>query len=343
MGNNEGVTVVIPACNEEAFLGTCLASVRAQEYDDLQIIVVDGCSTDDTRDVVRMAMKEDDRVELLENSRRNIPSSMNMGLAHARGRWLVRVDAHSTIGTDYVSTAVERLQEGLHDGLHEGRWGGVGGRKDGVGRTAAGQAIAVAMGSKLGVGGSTYHHGTTPQEVDHLPFGAYPTALVRQIGGWDEDLVANEDFEFDHRLREAGHSLLFDPRMVIRWHCRQSIGDLYRQYHRYGKGKVDVAWLHPESLRPRHIGPPAFVAYTALGLALNARHPARLGLMLAPYAAAVLAGSVVAGRELDSGAARVRLPAAFVAMHVGWGTGFWSQLGRTSVRRARAVRRTAAA
>lgn len=335
MGDNECVTVVIPACNEEGFLGACLDSVRAQEYDDLQIVVVDGRSTDGTRDVVRMAMKEDDRVELLENNRRNIPSSMNMGLAHARGRWLVRVDAHSTIGPDYVSTAVERL--------HEGRWGGVGGRKDGVGRTAAGQAIAVALGSRLGVGGSTYHHGTRPQEVDHLPFGAYPTALVRQIGGWDENLVANEDFEFDHRLREAGHSLLFDPRMVIRWHCRQSIGDLYRQYHRYGKGKVDVTWLHPESLRPRHIGPPAFVAYTALGLVLNARHPARLGLMLAPYAAAVLAGSVVAGRELDSGAARLRLPAAFVAMHVGWGAGFWSQLGRTSLGRARAARRKAAA
>jgi succinoglycan biosynthesis protein ExoA len=335
MGDNESVTVVIPACNEEGFLGACLDSVRAQEYDDLQIVVVDGRSTDGTCDIVRMAMKEDDRVELLENSRRNIPSSMNMGLAHARGRWLVRVDAHSTIGPDYVSIAVERL--------HEGRWGGVGGRKDGVGRTAAGQAIAVAMGSKLGVGGSTYHHGTTPQEVDHLPFGAYPTALVRQIGGWDENLVANEDFEFDHRLREAGHTLLFDPRMVIRWHCRQSIGDLYRQYHRYGKGKVDVTWLHPESLRPRHIGPPAFVAYTALGLALNARHPARLGLMLAPYAAAVLAGSAVASQELDSRAARVRLPAAFVAMHVGWGTGVWSQLGRTSLRRARTARRKAAA
>jgi glycosyltransferase involved in cell wall biosynthesis len=335
MRDNERVTVVIPASNEEGFLGACLDSVRAQEYGDLQILVVDGCSTDGTRDVVRMAMKEDDRVELLENGRRNIPSSMNMGLAHARGRWLVRVDAHSTIGPDYVSTAVERLRED--------RWGGVGGRKDGVGRTAAGQAIAVAMGSRLGVGGSTYHHGTTPQEVDHLPFGAYPTELVRRIGGWDENLVANEDFEFDHRLREAGHVLLFDPRMVIRWHCRQSIGDLYRQYHRYGKGKVDVTWLHPESLRPRHVGPPAFVAYTALGLALNVRHPARLGLMLAPYAAAVLAGSAVAGRELDSGAARVRLPAAFVAMHVGWGTGFWSQLGRTSLRRARGVRRKAAA
>jgi succinoglycan biosynthesis protein ExoA len=334
MGDNELVTVVIPACNEEGFLGACLDSVRGQEYDDLQIIVVDGRSTDDTRDVVRMAMKEDDRVELLENSRRNIPSSMNMGLAHARGRWLVRVDAHSTIGPDYVGIAVERL--------HEGRWGGVGGRKDGVGRTAAGQAIAVAMGSRLGVGGSTYHHGTSPQEVDHLPFGAYPTALVREIGGWDENLVANEDFEFDHRLREAGHVLLFDPRMVIRWHCRQSIGDLYRQYHRYGKGKVDVTWLHPESLRPRHVGPPAFVAYTALGLTLNARHPARLALMLAPYAAAVLAGSAVAGRELDSTAARIRLPAAFVAMHVGWGAGVWSQLGRTSLRRARADRRRAA-
>ena len=147
------------------------------------------------------------------------------------------------------------------------------------------------MGSRLGVGGSAYHHGTRPQEVDHLPFGAYPTALVRELGGWDENLVANEDFEFDYRLREAGHPLLFDPGLVIRWHCRQSIGDLYRQYHRYGRGKVDVAWLHPESLRPRHIAPPPSSPTPRSALALTPGIPGRLGHARA-VRRAVLAGSV---------------------------------------------------
>ena len=321
MGGADLVTVVVPACNEEKFLGACLDSVLAQDYPQLQVVVVDGDSGDGTADVVRSRMAQDDRVELLRNARRNIPSSLNLAVQQARGQWLVRVDAHSTIGRDYVRTAVERLREGT--------WGGVGGRKDAVGRTPAGRAIAVAMASRFGVGNSTYHFGTTEQEVDHLPFGAYPTEVVRRVGGWNEELTANEDFEFDHRLREAGMRLLFEPRMVIRWHCRQSIADLYRQYHRYGKGKVDVAWLHPESLHLRHVAPPAFVAGATLGLFVAARSPGRWLAMMAPYALAVAAESLRSGRQLQTPGERMRLPAAFVAMHVGWGVGFWSGVRTT--------------
>ena len=315
------VTVVIPAHNEERFLGACLDSVLAQDYDALQVLVVDGDSTDGTADIVGSYGERDSRVELLHNPRRNIPSSLNLAVAQARGRWLVRVDAHSTIDPSYVRTAVERLAEGT--------WGGVGGRKEGVGRTPAGKAIAVAMSSRFGVGNSTYHFGAHAQEVDHLPFGAYPVEVVRGIGGWDEQLVANEDFEFDYRLRQAGHRLLFEPRMVIHWHCRQTLADLYRQYHRYGKGKVDVARLHPTSLYPRHILPPAFVLYVAVGLLVNARRPARTLSMLAPYAAAVAVATATSAGRLDTSGERLRLPGAFMAMHVGWGVGFWSQLRAT--------------
>lgn len=327
MRDEDLVTVVIPACNEERFVGATLRSVQAQDYESLEILVVDGASTDGTVDVVRSRMAEDARIELLRNPRRNIPSSLNLAVAQARGRWLVRVDAHSTVGPTYVRTAVERLREGT--------WGGVGGRKDGVGRTPAGRAIAVAMGSRFGVGNSTYHFGTTAQEVDHLPFGAYPLDVVRRVGGWDERLTANEDFEFDLRLRRAGLRLLFEPRMVIRWHCRQSIGDLFRQYHRYGKGKVDVTWLHPRSLSLRHVAPPAFVAYAVLAVLLNMRRPKRWLALLSPYAAAITAESLRSARRLETPGERLRLPAAFVAMHVGWGLGFWSRLRGTLPARAR--------
>jgi succinoglycan biosynthesis protein ExoA len=322
--DEELVTVVIPASNEEGFVGGCLDSVLAQDYRSLQVLVVDGASTDGTTEEVRARMT-DERVELLLNPRRNIPSSMNMALARARGQWLVRVDAHSTVGPGYVRTAVTHLRTG--------RWGGVGGRKEAVGITPAGRAIAVAMGSRFGVGNSVYHYGTTTQEVDHLPFGAYPVRLVRELGGWNEQLTANEDFEFDYRLRSAGNALLFDPSMVIAWHCRQSVGDLYRQYHRYGRGKVDVARLHPASLSARHLAPPLFVAYCAIGLALGIRRPRRWALGIAPYAVALTLASVDAARRLESVEERRHLPGAFVAMHVGWGVGVWSRLGEPALSR----------
>jgi glycosyltransferase involved in cell wall biosynthesis len=313
----ELVTVVVPARDEEKAIGATLDSLRAQDYRTLQILVVDGGSSDDTVAIVEKHAADDPRVELLHNPRHTIPVSLNIALAAARGRWLVRMDAHSTVDPGYVSAAVARLREG--------RWGGVGGRKDGVGTTPAGQAIAAALGSRFGVGGSIYHHGVHEQEVDHIPFGAYPTELVRQLGGWDENLVANEDFEFDHRLRATGAVLLFDPALRIAWQSKQSLGELYRQYHRYGRGKVDVARLHPGSLRPRHLLPPLLVPYLAGAAALAARRPALAAAMVAPYATGLAVASARTAQRLDDPGARRLVPAAFLAMHVGWGLGAWSR------------------
>jgi succinoglycan biosynthesis protein ExoA len=315
---DELVSIVVPARDEERNIGDTLDALRAQDYPNLEIIVVDGGSTDGTVDVVKRHMVEDPRVQVQHNPRGITPISLNVAVEHARGQWLVRMDAHSTVDPGYVSAAVARLREG--------RWGGVGGRKDGVGTTPAGRAIAAALGSRFGVGGSVYHHGTAEREVDHIPFGAYPTALVRELGGWDPRLVTNQDFEFDHRLRQTGARLLFDPRLRIDWLSKQSIGDLYRQYRRYGRGKVDVVRLHPRSLKPRHLMPPLLVAYLGVSALVALRRPRLAAAMVAPYAAGLAAASVQTGRTLDRPGDRVFVPAAFLAMHVGWGVGFWSRV-----------------
>lgn len=319
-GGNDLVTVIMPARDESGFIEAALDGIQAQDYPDLQIVVVvDGATRDDTADIVARRAVADPRIELLRNHGGGIPSSLNMALAAARGRWLVRVDAHSTVADDYVRRNVTRLREGA--------WGGVGGRKDGHGVTPTGRAIAAALGSPFGVGGSVYHHGESEQEVDHVPFGAYPVALMRELGGWDENLVANEDYEFDYRLRMAGHKLLFDPGIVISWHSRQTVPDLYRQYRRYGHGKVAVALKHPASMRPRHVLVPAFLAYLVLAAGVAVRRPAVGAAMVAPYAAALAAASVRTGRELATPAERRAVAPAFLAMHIGWGVGFWAGIG----------------
>nr|MBA2309750.1 glycosyltransferase family 2 protein [Pseudonocardiales bacterium] len=200
-----------------------------------------------------------------------------------------------------------------------------------------GRAIAAALGSRFGVGGSVYHHGEQRQEVDHVPFGAYPTELVRELGGWDENLVANEDYEFDYRLRMAGHRLLFDPAVAINWHSRQTVGELFQQYYRYGRGKVAVALKHPRSMRPRHILVPALVVYLAGAAAVAALRPRYGAAMVAPYAVAVAAASVHTGRSLASMRERANVAPAFLAMHVGWGLGFWRGAGSAVAARLRSA------
>jgi succinoglycan biosynthesis protein ExoA len=322
------VTVIIPSLNEAENIDRTLESVRGQDYENLQIVVVDGGSVDGTVEAVKYHMAADPRVELLHCPRASIPRSLNVGLAAARGKWLVRVDAHSTVNNAYVTRMV--------DALRTGRWGGVGGRKSGVGRTAAGRAIAAVMGTRFGVGGSTYHHGTTQQIVDHVPFGGYPVELVRSLGGWDERLVANEDFEFDFRLRRAGYALCFDPELEIEWLCRQSVADLFRQYRRYGSGKLDVVLLHPSSMSLRHMMPPALVGYlglAAVGLATRRRR--WILLSLAPYAVALGLASASTARGLSSREEMTNVPLAYLGMHIGWGAGFWEGALRRAFRAVR--------
>lgn len=321
------VSVVVPARNESAHIEKCLASIQAQEHRDLEILVVDGASTDDTADVVRRIARTDPRVRLLHNPDGLIPISLNIALAAATAPWLVRVDAHATIPPDYVGRAVEHLATG--------RWGGVGGRKDGIGSTPAGRAVAAAMGSPFGVGNSTYHYGTSLQTVEHVPFGAYGVDELRRLGGWDEKLRVNQDFELDYRLRTSGRELLFDPKLVIGWECRQHIPDLYRQYFRYGRGKVVVAAKHPRSLRARHLVAPALVGGLVASAAAAPVVPAASAAFVGSYAVALAAATLHAGRRLETVRERALVAPAFVAMHVGWGMGFWRGVGiQLAARRA---------
>jgi succinoglycan biosynthesis protein ExoA len=311
------VSVVVPARNEAGAIEPCLRSILEQDWSNLEVLVVDGCSTDGTQDAVEAIAKNDSRVRMLQNPDRVVPAALNVGLAACRSPWLVRVDAHALIPKDYVSLARELLGSG--------EFGAVGGRKEGQGETPAGRAIAAAMGSRFGVGGSTYHYGARPTDVEHVPFGAYPVALLKALGGWNESLHVNQDFELDYRIRKAGYRVRFDPRMSIRWQSRQSINQLLRQYYRYGRGKVRVAMLHPGSVRPRHLGPPLLTLILSLAVAFSRRQPKFATSVIAPYAATVAAGTVTIARKVDP-EARPYVAPALVAMHLSWGAGFWRGL-----------------
>src|SRR5215470_11133365 len=106
------VTVIIPVFNEERSITACLQAVVAQDYpaDRMEIIVVDGMSTDRTCDIVYGFAEQDNRIRLLPSPKRHTPCSMNIGVAAAAGEVLVRVDGHSVITREHVHRCVSLLQ-----------------------------------------------------------------------------------------------------------------------------------------------------------------------------------------------------------------------------------------
>lgn len=286
-----------------------------QQGVDLEVLVIDGQSSDRTVEVVNRF--DDPRVRLLQNPSRTIPHALNIGLQHARGTFVARVDAHATISSTYLATGLVSLRDGAV--------AGVGGKRVGIARSDTGRAIAAALSSPFGVGNSINHYGFASLDTDHASFGVYRTSVARAIGGWDESLPANEDVDFDHRILLAGHRIRYEPTMQINWQVRESLSDFALQYRRYGRGKGAMVLKNGRSaIRLRHTAAPALVGWFALTLltALAGRPKVAIA-MAAPYVTVVCIATVETERKLTrtTRVSPLRLASAFVTMHVSWGYG----------------------
>ena len=327
------VSIIMPVHNEAASLDATLASVCSQATDaSIELIVVDDNSTDRSRSIIKRWADRDERVRLVNSPRRGIPQALNRGLKAARGRYLIRVDGHSIIPPDYVQALLDHIRSDACEG--------VGGHKRAVGQGTFGRAVAVAHGSRFGIGDSKYHHSQREELVDHIPFGAYVTERAHAIGGWDEKLSTNEDYDFDFRYQQAGGRLLFDPAIVVDWRVRETPARLAHQYYAYGRGKFTTLVRHPSSLHLRWLAPPMLVGSLAAAVLLSRTTPGRvlLAIVGGSYALFLTSGAAILGSRVG-----VRLaPHAALAlgvMHLSWGTGFLVSAGMTLLDRIPGARR----
>lgn len=317
-------TVIMPIRNEADRIATTLRSVLAQDLppDRMEVLVVDGRSDDDTRDVVARVAGDDPRVRLLDNPERIVPTALNRALAEARGDVIVRVDGHCALPTGYLARCEALLVETGADcvgGMVESRPSG-----DGV----VARAIALAMASRFGTGAGFRVGRAEAGPVDTLAFGAYRREVFERIGTFDPELVRNQDDEFNLRLTRSGGTIWMDPSLRSPYWTRGDLRSLWRQYFQYGVYKVRVAQKHRGVASWRHLAPLALV--TALlggaGLSLATRRRWPVLLVVVPYAAGTAAAAIATGRE-DPATVPV-LPAAFACLQLSYGTGWLVGLWR---------------
>mgnify|MGYP001262302047 FL=1 len=323
MDNLPLVSVIMPVRDEAAYIERSLGSVLAQDYpaDRLEILVVDGMSHDGTREYVAAAQAARSNLRLLDNPRGIVPPGLNIGIAQARGDIIVRVDGHCEIAPDYVRRCVEHLLAG---GVEA-----VGGPIETIGETEEAQSIALAMSSWFGVGGSAFRTiNDRPMLVETVAFPAYTRETLRRLGPFDEELVRNQDDEYNYRLLKSGGRILLSPDIRSRYYSRGDLRKLWRQYYQYGFWKVRVMQKHPRQMRWRQFVPPAFVA-ALLGSSLFALffRPFRylLAIILVLYATANLGASLLLGRA--HGLRHVpQLLLIHPILHLSYGLGFLAGL-----------------
>jgi glycosyltransferase involved in cell wall biosynthesis len=320
-GNFFLVSVIVPVRNEVGHIESCLRSILRGDWpvNRLEVVVVDGMSSDGSRDVVCRIARDHPEVRLVENERQTTPEALNLGVAASRGDVIMRMDAHAVYAEDYISCCVERLIESGADNV-----GGVLITLPGAG-TAVAHAIAVALSHRFGVGGSRFRIGVSgPTWVDTVPFGCWRRTVFNRIGLFDTDLLRNQDDEFNARLGRNGGRIMLDPRIKSTYFARPYFSQFARMLCQYGYYKPFVSYKIGRITSGRQLVPVLFVITIAfLGLLGIAWHLAwlALGLLLGLHLAIGL--SIGLSRQPGHGVrSALLLPLVFLVGHLSYGWGY---------------------
>lgn len=313
-------SVLVPVLNEERHIASCVAAMRAQRFSgQLEFLLVDGGSSDRTREILSHLAREDPRIRVLQNPRRTTPSGLNVALAHASGRWVARMDAHTWYPEDYIALGIERLARG------DTRW--VSGPAAPSGRGRVSRAVALALKTRLGRGGSQKwadgrDSATREFELDSGLFaGVWERSTLLEYGGWDEAWLRNQDSEMAGRFLARGERLICLTGMAAWYTPRDSLSSLVRQYFQYGEYREKTAVRHPHTMRRSHLLAPAVVLtmWAAVTAPRRLRRLARGAL--AVYGAALVTAGWLGAEAAEQPGDAMLVPVVLAIMHVAHGAG----------------------
>ena len=324
------ISIIMPIRNEASFIDQSLNAVLRQDYpaDRMEVLVVDGMSTDGTREMVKKIIAQSSTEEkpaptsdkngilirLLDNPEQIVPTALNIGLRQARGEIIIRVDGHCEIATDYINRCLVALHRIGADCA--------GGPIRTISEGWIGRAIAKATSSPFGVGNARFRYTKCSGWVDTVSFGAYRRDVFDRIGLFDEELKRNQDDEFNYRLLQSGRRIWLDINIHSVYYSRGTIKNLCRQYFEYGMYKVRVIQKRGAVPSIRHLVPGGFVLAVAASviLALFLHNPMWLVPVLGLYLLVNVLVSLWTARRNPRIA--FILPVAFLCVHVSYGLGF---------------------
>jgi len=313
------VSVIMGTYNEEHYIESCLDALLNQRNVDvkqMEILIADGGSHDNTRAILDRYQQADPRIRWFDNPSRISPAAWNICLDHARGDVILLMGAHTVVNDEFVSANLKVLDQVPDAGC-------VGGRVNTAGKAYLQNAIALALNSPFGVGSARYRYADKPQYLETINYGACRKVVFEKVGRFREDLIRNEDWEFNYRLGLAGFRLFFSPDIHSTYYPRTSFGKLWKQQYWTSFGKVKVIRQHPASFLWRHVIPGLFVAGLAGGILLGQiSRPALYSWLIVIGGYAGLSLTFSARLCLKSGWGYLpMLPIVFLWIHLSYGIG----------------------
>ena len=317
------VSIVIPCRNEEKHIAKCLQSIIDNSYpkNNLEVLVCDGLSTDGTRDTVHHFDYRYPYIKLLTNDEKTTQHALNLGAKASQGDIIIILGAHSEIASDYIASCVSALD------LDE-QIGCVGGLLENVYENKSSEIISNAMSSVFGVGNAHFRLGSKQGYVDTVAFGAYKREVFNDIGYFDEELVRNQDDEFNYRLVQAGFRIYLSRNIRAKYYVRSSYKKLMQQYYQYGYWKVLVNKKHHTITTVRQVIPFLFVSFIGISGVLSFVSSSVLSLLVATMVVYTMLAGFFAYRATSSLSNIPLVVYSFLILHLGYGVGYLEGLLR---------------
>ena len=322
LAEHPAVSYVMPVLNEEAHLAEAVAAVLSQDYPaEQELVLALGASTDGTDAVAAGLAASDPRIRLVANPRTDIPIGLNLAIRASRHPVVVRVDAHAELPPGYTTAAVDLLRR---SGAAN-----VGGMMVARGRGRFQEAVARGYNSPFGLGGGSWHHGEEEQEADSAYLGVFRRDVLDEVGLYDESLRRAEDWELNHRIRAAGHLILFTPKLKVAYWPRDNWPALRRQMFATGVWRGHLVRRH-QSTPWRYLPPPAVAVLVAISVLVGllqlfgAARGTGWALAHVPSLGYLAGVSAVGMTRLggDGILARLLNVVVLATMHLAWGAGF---------------------
>ena len=263
-----------------------------------------------------------ERIVVVDNPGGRRSPGLNRVLRAASGTVVCRLDARTLPPPEYVRTCVKRLEGdpgvGMVGGVQWPRPGAPTGHAAGVARALANPWL---------LGGAAYRRPGRSGSVDTVYLGAFRKDQVLALGGYDERLDANEDFDLAQRYRDGRWTVWLEEGLVVDYEARRSIPEVFGQYHAFGRSKVRfwrVRGRRPNTRQVLALG----LGVTATGvLAASLRNPRRAAALVALG----FAGAVAADHAGDPDERRPGVRAASIVAGAAVTTGWLSGVARELV------------
>ncbi len=315
------ISIIIPCLNEEKYIATCLDSLLESDYDKLEVevFVVDGMSSDRTREIVKEYTKKYSYIELLDNPSKIVPKAMNLAINESNGEYIIRLDAHSKFPKDYFSKLIKCSKELNADNV------GAIVITEVKNKNKKSNSIKEVLSHRFGVGDSDFRTGVDNiKKVDTVPFGCYKKEVFQKYGYYDERLVRNQDIELNKRIVNGGGKIYLIPEVKATYYARENFTDLAKNNYNNGFWNILTSYYTKtlNSLSLRHFIPLLFVVSLILPLFLSLFVPELLWIALVSLGSYLALVIIISFRLKNSSNSIWYLIISFLTLHIfyGWGS-----------------------